>query len=160
VNITRRGFISMLAIAGTGAVLLPNRKYFLPTRFHEADMAGDFTTDNLRYECTERFSVGFTDSRGVLGAAPDLSAASLEDALVNIRQMCDDRGRVFSVKPTLLLVHPDKVEAAKAAFPGQVEARYFADPNAWYLKTDAQDMKMASLLERHAMAAGIRVRRA
>lgn len=49
-------------------------------------------------------------------------------------------------------------ELNKLAFPGQVETRYFADPNAWYLKTDAPYMKMASRLERHALASGIHVR--
>jgi phage major head subunit gpT-like protein len=159
-KITRRGFISMLAIAGTGAVLLPNRKIFLPTRLHEADRAGDFLTEDLRYAATERYSAGFTDWQGVYGSSPDLSEASLEEALVKIRQMRDVKGLALAVKPSRLLVHPDKVEAAKVAFPGQVEARYFADPNAWYLKTDAQDIKMASLFERHAHAMGIRVRRA
>jgi hypothetical protein len=32
VSITRRGFISMLALVGNGAVLIPNRKFFLPPR--------------------------------------------------------------------------------------------------------------------------------
>lgn len=75
------------------------------------------------------------------------------------RRIFDDIEGAMTVRPTRLIVHADKVEAASLAFPGQVDTRYFADPNTWYLKTDAADMKMASLLERHALAKGIRVRR-
>lgn len=155
VNITRRGFISMLALAGTGAVLLPNRKFFLPERL--TAMEGDFTTENLRYKYTERLSVGFTNWEGIYGSSPDMTEASLEKILQDLAQF----GRsVMRITPTRLVVHPDKVDAAKVAFPGQVEAKYFSSPSTWYLKADASDIKMASLFERHAHAMGIRVRRA
>lgn len=159
-NITRRGFISMLALAGTGAVLLPNRKIFLPpTRDFFAEYCakyghGDFTTENLRFKYTERYS--YTDWRAIYGSSAELSeetlAKSLEDLAVHGRS-------VIAIKPTRLLVHPDKVEAAKVAFPGQVEARYFAYPNTWHLKTGSDDPKVVELFERLAHGAGMQTTR-
>jgi hypothetical protein len=157
VNITRRGFISMLAIAGTGAVLLPNRKIFLPAPRSAMGCYGDFTVQNLRYKYTERYSHGFIDWEGIYGSG-DLNESTLERAVEDIVKY----GRsVMAVKVNRLLVHPDKVEAAKIAFPGQVEpVNYFASTSTWYLKTDAEDMKMADVLERAALANSICVRRA
>ena len=35
----------------------------------EKTMDGDFTTDNMRYKCTERYSFGWSDSQGLAGSA-------------------------------------------------------------------------------------------
>lgn len=145
--ITRRGFISMLTIAGAGSVLVPNRTYFLSAEpnweaigaWYAAQLRKSMAHSmQMAFRCNERFSDPVTDWRAVYGSS--------------------DKGVAMAVRPSRLIVHPDKVESAKLAFPGKVEIRYFADPNAWYLKTDAPDMKMASRLERHALASGIHVR--
>lgn len=144
-NITRRGFISMLALAGTGAVLLPNRKIFLPpTRDFFAEYCakyghGDFTTENLRFKCTERYSQAWTDPR-----------------------------MVFGVQPRKLVVPPNLVKAAHrilgeplpGGFTVEVSKKYLTPPaQTWYLKTGSDDPKVVELFERLAHGAGMQTTR-
>jgi hypothetical protein len=59
----RRGFLA-------GLIALPAVSYFLPPVSGWPRFDG-FTTDNLRFKSTERFSAAFTDWKGVIGSSAD-----------------------------------------------------------------------------------------
>ena len=61
----RRGFISMMAGAA-GALVLP--KWRIPDPV--IVLPADFSTDNMLYKATERYSIDFADWRGFFGSAP------------------------------------------------------------------------------------------
>lgn len=106
--ISRRRFVGMLAVLPAVTALAG-----FPLRLPKATTAGtDFDTANLRYKCTERYSAGFTDWKGVFGSADfsnristgaDLSEKSLEDL---IKQMGDVSKYV--VRPTRGIVSPEE----------------------------------------------------
>lgn len=86
-KITRRGFISMLALLGTGSVLLPNRKFFLPP--WPQTMDGDFATANLRFKCYERYLAAW---------APPPTWREPDPALFRLtEQLKSDADRITSV---------------------------------------------------------------
>lgn len=62
----RRKFLAGLLAS---PILIPAVKYFLPPM--GGWPVGDFTTDNLVYKSTERFSWGATDVRALYGSAGD-----------------------------------------------------------------------------------------
>ena len=70
----RRGFISMMAGAA-GALVLP--KWRIPDPV--ISMPSDFSTDNLVFTATERYSLGWTDPRSVFGSAPLKAEGALID---------------------------------------------------------------------------------
>ena len=47
----------------------PEGLKLLMRRGLEKSMEGDFATDSMRYKATERYTVGWTDPRGVFGTA-------------------------------------------------------------------------------------------
>lgn len=66
----RRQFLIGAAVAAAIRPALPERALYLPARTLEADIAGDFLTENLRFKCIERYS----------------SALELREVLVEIQQ--------------------------------------------------------------------------
>lgn len=71
-----------------------------------------FTMENLRYKCTERYVVGWSNSQGVFGrlggntlAEPhDLSAESLENMLIEIKNQLDANGREIRMLPNRMVI--------------------------------------------------------
>jgi hypothetical protein len=105
--ISRRRFVG--ALAGLTAVTALAGSRIKVPEFKEAAAATDFDTANLRVKCTERYSAGFTDWRGVFGNAPsssaELNVKALEDM---IRELTDNA--MLTCQPTRLTV-PPRLEA-------------------------------------------------
>jgi hypothetical protein len=112
--ISRRLFIGMLAV-------LPAMTALAGSRLRIAEittMQGDFDTANLRYKCTERFSAGFTDWRGVFGTdlsnristGADLSEKSLEDLCRQLQAIPNP-----VIRPTRRIVSPQEYQAIMRA---------------------------------------------
>lgn len=126
--VTRRQFLGLLAGATAAlvvpALLEPERTFFLPPRggWRPQDF-GDFDTANLRYKAYERYSTAWTDPKAVFGVPADLTERSLEDMLVALRRLTDERGLKIAVKPTHVVIDP----------------KYFAGDTQWFLRTEAAD---------------------
>lgn len=78
-DMTRRRFLQALAAVPVAAAIAPElldllkppKVYSFPGGRYGPDwISGDFTTGNLRYKTTERFSAGMADWRGVFGSSP------------------------------------------------------------------------------------------
>jgi hypothetical protein len=98
---------AMTALAGSGLRLKP---------WEAITDDGDFDTAALRYKCTERYSEGFTDWRGVFGndsiyIDTPLSEKSLEDMLKQMRDFTEHPPE-WALKPTKLIVDPKHYELA------------------------------------------------
>lgn len=97
-----------------------------------------------------------------LAVAADLSEASLEQACIDIMKLKNDRGLNISLMPKSLHIAPDEVYNAErilmskgrsgsadndinalnsmGKFPGGVKVNhYFADADAWFIRTNAPD---------------------
>lgn len=112
--LSRRHFLGLLAGAGTalavGELLLPPRTFFLAPHGGWPRPDGDFTTANLRYRYTERFSQGWTDPR-VFGKISELD---LEAMLADLRASSEERGIALTTTPS----------------------RYLTSQTQWFLKTE------------------------
>jgi hypothetical protein len=98
----------------------------------------------------------------LISIAADLSEASLEDMLIQIHLMVNDRGLKISQKGKKLIVHPNEVFNATRILEtnlrsgtdfndvnairqlrllpeGVMVYDYLTDPDAWFIKTDVQD---------------------
>lgn len=134
--ITRRGFISMLTI-GAGAIALPCRSIFLPpkrmifmpSRLHEADMAGDFNIADMRVKCTERYSIGW----------------------VGTKEMIDD-----STYEAIGRRHAEALRQSMAQSYEEGISRYLTSNTAWFVKPEHEaGIKRVTREERIALLKGV-----
>lgn len=101
-RISRRGFVSMLALAGAGAVLLPNRKFFLPPWRRQWFVVGEDIAENLYGVSLCSASHPFSNVlSNVLPVPADLSEASLEHLIVEMSEVGH-----FKIRPSQVIVPP------------------------------------------------------
>ena len=99
--VTRRSFLGALA-ALPAITALAGSPLRLLERKPEGPEVG-FATENLRFKCTERFSAGFTDWRGVYGSSGDLDEAALQRLVEGVKAMTREKGEVLAIRPTHLI---------------------------------------------------------
>ena len=154
----RRAFLGLLGVAAA-AIVIPERKYFLPPWYRtdpqDVQITG-FDTANLRYKAYERYSAGFTDFQGVFGSAPakpeggiisydnslstaaDLSEQSLEDMLIAMQD-----NELLTCKPDRIVVTPHGLQMQREA------GRRLGIPNAGCLSPQQLFDEMVRLNTRY-----------
>lgn len=91
-------------------------------------LEGDFTTENLRFKCTERYSHGWTDWRGIYGTSSDAYEEvpvrygfldnGLKDSVVDQEEI---RKYLYEAKGTSWYIEQDEPSGWKRFFRRKVE---------------------------------------
>lgn len=117
------------------------------------------TGPDSSYLCvTTHALVGGGTEQNCLSTAADLSMTSLEQALIDIGDLVDDRGLLTYIKARKLIIPPElewtarqllesdkdpesnynAINPAKGIFPeGYMVSHYMTDSDMWFIKTDA-----------------------